>query len=254
MLYIHNNTLIACGNNDFGQLGLGHNDVVNNEFQVVDIQNVKKVLSAGEFSILLKNDGTIMTTGENYGGQLGLGDSYDRNTFTTVLNVSDVKDIGTFGGKRFSILLKNDGSVWFAGAVHGGNPNNGGYEQLFIDSGIRDVSKIFTSSGNNFFYIKNNKKLYVCGFNLDGQLGVGHTDDISTSVLINNLENVVDVISYGNFTQVQLEDGSLLSTGNNNQGQLGLNDYYARSTFTDTGLKIEDNVGSSSTLAINLFL
>ena len=65
-------------------------------------------------SLLKKKDNTLWSCGYNGSGQLGLGDTLDRDVFTEItLNSYNVKNI--YHGSNFTIILKNDGTLWGCG-------------------------------------------------------------------------------------------------------------------------------------------
>ena len=86
-------TLWGCGDNEYGQLGLGDD---NNRYTFTQVttnaNDIKSVYCGGYHTIILKNDGTLWSTGYNGEGRLGLGDDNNRYTFTQVTtNAGDIK-------------------------------------------------------------------------------------------------------------------------------------------------------------------
>ena len=86
-------TLWGCGQNNYGQLGLGDDTDRNTFTQVTtNTDNIKEIYCGCYHTFILKNDGTLWGTGYNNVGELGLGDDTNRNTFTQVTtNVNDIK-------------------------------------------------------------------------------------------------------------------------------------------------------------------
>ena len=78
-------SVYACGNNCYGQLGLG-DEVDRNTFTLIPNtpSNIKQIQSGNYYSMLLTDDDTVYACGGNHEGQLGLGDNNERNTFTQV--------------------------------------------------------------------------------------------------------------------------------------------------------------------------
>ena len=108
-------TIMAKGNNQYGQLGLGDN-IDRDEFVAVEIEDVKWVMSSGDHSFLIKNDGSIWSCGRNDVGQLGLGDTENRNVFSdvgVVINDNDMsvsKNVGAVARTFNKIRIKRDKS------------------------------------------------------------------------------------------------------------------------------------------------
>ena len=106
-------TLWGCGENTYGQLGLGDTD--NRTIFTKITNNIKSVYCGGNHTIILKNDNTLWGCGSNGSGQLGLGDTTDRTTFTQIINnTNNIKSI--YCGGNHTLILKNDGTLWGCGA------------------------------------------------------------------------------------------------------------------------------------------
>ena len=110
-------SLWSCGNNKYGQLGLGddNNRTMFNQV-TTNINNDVKQIACGQYhTLLLKNDGSLWACGLNDYGQLGLGSTTNYKIFnkvTTNIN-SDVKEMAC--GDYHTFILKNDGSLWSCG-------------------------------------------------------------------------------------------------------------------------------------------
>jgi len=87
MILAEDGTVFACGNNDYGQLGLG-DTTHRNTFTAVpalpDGKVAKQVVAGRYHTMILAEDGTVFACGGNAYGQYGLGDEENRNTFTAV--------------------------------------------------------------------------------------------------------------------------------------------------------------------------
>ena len=89
--------------------------------------------------------------------------------------------------------------------------------------------------------LKNDGTLWGCGYNGQGQLGLGDTTDRTTLTQITaNVDGIKSVYCGGYHTFILKNDNTLWGCGRNNQGQLGLGDTINRTTFT----KITDNIKS----------
>ena len=184
----------SCGNNEYGQLGLGNYNSINVFTQVTTNVNndVKEVICGHIHTFILKNDGSIWSCGYNQFGQLGLGGTNDYSTFTQVTtNINnDVKQIAC--GYDHTIILKNDGSSW----VTGGNVNG----QLGLgDTTNRTTFTQVTTNINNdvaqiacgyryTIILKNDGSIWACGWNTYGQLGLGSTSMQTTFISVNQTE------------------------------------------------------------------
>ena len=89
-----------------------------------------------------------------------------------------------------------------------------------------------------------NKKLFVCGQNSSGQLGLGHNNAVT--VFTNVPGNYFDIAIGDSHSLVVNENYTLLSCGDNTYGQLGLGDNNPRFTFTSALENIEIDPSSIS--------
>ena len=172
-------TLWSCGENDYGQLGLGDKTSKTTFTKITtNTDDIKSVCCGFYQTFILKNDGTLWSCGRNNCGQLGLGDGYERTTFTEITtNADDVKMVDC--GKYHTLILKNDGTLWSCGDNYEGELGLG-------DSNNRDTfTEITTNTDNiksihcgayNTFILKNDSILWCTGYNYYGALGLGNTD------------------------------------------------------------------------------
>ena len=247
----HDGSLWACGDNDDGQLGFGDNTKRNTFTKVTtNINNdVKQIACGGWHTVIIKNDGSLWTCGYNSRGQLGLGNNTSQKTFTKVTtNINnDVKRVAC--GSQYTFILKNDDSLWSCG--------NNSYGQLGLDntSNRTTFTKVTTNINNDVkqiacgnshtFIIKNDDSLWVCGYNSNGQVGLGTstlTHNTFTQVTTNVNNDVKQVICGEYSTFILKTDGSIWSCGDNDNGQLGLGDNTKRNTFTKVTTNINNDV------------
>jgi hypothetical protein len=99
-LFLQDNSLWACGNNSFGQLGDGTTD--NRLTPVQIMTNVKSIAAGGTHSIILKQDNSLWACGNNSFGQLG--DGTTDNRLTPVQIMTNVESI--IAGNSQTFILK----------------------------------------------------------------------------------------------------------------------------------------------------
>ena len=237
-------TLWGTGNNYSGQLGLGdgHDRYAFTQI-TTNTDNIKDVYCGGSYTIILKNDGTLWGCGCNTFGQLGLGDTTNRTTFTQVTtNADNIKSVCC--GSSHTLILKNDGTVW--GCGHNGygelglgnNTNKNTFTQ--ITTNINDIKEIYCG-GSHTFMLKNDSTLWGCGYNYNGQLGLGDSDDRYTfTEIATNANNIKSICCGSHHTLILKNDGSLWGTGRNNCSQLGLGDTTDRTIFTQVTTNINN--------------
>ncbi len=91
-LYQNYRNVWVCGDNYFGQLGLGDNKYRNIPVKVVGLK-VKQVSSSEYHTVLIDINNNVWTFGNNKFGQLGIGDFENKNTPTQIPNMKARKVI-----------------------------------------------------------------------------------------------------------------------------------------------------------------
>ena len=235
-------SVYSCGDNYYGQLGLGDYTDRSSFTQVTtNINNDVEQLACGyEHTFILKNDGSVWSCGRNYYGQLGLGNTTNQTTFTQVTtNINnDVKQIACSDGGNHTFILKNDGSVWSCGE-NGSGQLGLGHTSAFtsftqVTTNINNDVKQISCGYNHTFILKNDDSVWSCGYNYYGQLGIGNTTTYTsfTQVTTNINNDVEQLACGGSYTFILKNDGNVYGCGYNGYGQLGLSDTNYRTTFT----------------------
>ena len=239
-------SLWACGNNEYGDLGLGDTEKREVFTQVTD--NVKQVSCGGDnHTFILKNDGSLWSCGVNDKGQLGLGDTTNRATFNQVTtNVNnDVKQIACGGYiystsyNGFTFIIKNDGSLWACGCNYvgclGQNVRTTGkavntFTQV-TENINNDVEQVSCGT-KHVFIIKNDGSLWACGCNDQGQLGINGDNGDDKKIFVHvteNISNGVKQVDCGKYssdyahTIILQSDNCIACCGANIYGELGIN-------------------------------
>ena len=91
--------VFSVGNNDYGQLGLGHNTGQNVLNQILNIPPIQIISQVCHSSFLIDFEGNLWSFGENTHGQLGLGDTKNRNLPTKIESLKHIQQISlaTYG-------------------------------------------------------------------------------------------------------------------------------------------------------------
>ncbi|AYV82696.1 MAG: chromosome condensation regulator [Hyperionvirus sp.] len=233
-------TLLGCGNNGSGQLGLGNLGIINEWEEIKGVpKNIKKVMCKGDYSIIMSTDGTLMACGDT--GRFGFGDRMrPKSVFVEIPGVpKNILDVVC--GDSIIILL-NDGTLMGCGINQYGQCG-------FKDSTARNIFEVIPDIPKNVakvvcglhhtMILLSDGTLMSCGGNQYGQLGLGDTRHRNSFEVIKNIpKNIAQIITSAHSTFIKLTDGTLMSCGYNESGQLGCGDFSIRNVFKEiTGLK-----------------
>jgi alpha-tubulin suppressor-like RCC1 family protein len=180
-------SLKACGNNSYGQLGIGSttNQSIPNSISGVSVSKI----SCGKWHVLVKTTGSeLYAWGYNGDGQLGLGDTANR-TSPTALSISNIRDIAA--GTSHSLYVDINSKVYGTGDNSqyqlglGDNTN----KQTFTEISDVPSSTLKVYAGNKVSYFVTSSAYYAVGLNNYAQLGRGgdptsHETDIAEMTVL----------------------------------------------------------------------
>ena len=213
-------TVWACGNNSFGQLGIGNTTSSNVAVQITSLSGITKIATGNSHSLFLKNDGTVWACGSNNFGKLGIGNQTQKNTPIQVVGLSNIIEIAA--GVNHSMFLKNDGTVKVCGSNVNGTLGIGNttFELLPVPVAITNVIAIAGGFQHSIF-VKQDGTVWASGSNDSGKLGDGTIISRSTPVQANNLSGIVKATAGQNHAFFLKNNGTAWSVGRNDFGQLG---------------------------------
>jgi alpha-tubulin suppressor-like RCC1 family protein len=112
-LFLKNDgTVWGCGGNNGGQLGDGTFITRHIPVQMNGLSDVASISAGRGHSLFLRSDGSVWACGENDRGQLGNGDltGQSQNVPFQIEGLTDVFSV--FASWWYSMVIRNDGSVW----------------------------------------------------------------------------------------------------------------------------------------------
>src|SRR5208283_6202750 len=108
LVTVGNPSLLAWGDNYFGQLGNGTTS--NSLIPISVASNVVTGAAGFDHSLFVKTDGTLWSMGDNYYGQLGNGTNSGFNPNPIPINVASNVVTGV-AGYYYSLFLATDGTL-----------------------------------------------------------------------------------------------------------------------------------------------
>ena len=225
MITNDDDSLWACGNNQFGQLCQGDKKY-RSKPQKTSFSNIWKVSSGFEHSLFQNNKGEIFSCGYNEQGQCGLG-HFEEYLVTPSLILNAPSNIVQFVcGYHQSLFLDSEGNVFSVGSNGfgelglGHNTHQNELKKIPNIPPIKIISCVFVSS----YLIDFERNLWTFGNDGQGQLGHG---DIRTYINTPKISTLKDIqqISYGNsgfHFFAKNSQNQIFASGNNDFGQLGI--------------------------------
>ena len=245
--------LYSWGYNGSGQLGDGTttnssmpiciSDIESNPLKgkkIVDVHNYDSTIIAKD------SNGKLYSWGENEYGELGNGTGTTENSSMPIC-ISDIENsplrekniVKIYTGADTIMAKDSSGKLYSWGSNNFGQLGNGTTENSSMPICISDMENsplngkdivdiVDVYADYTMIAKDSNGKLYTWGWNKEGQLGNGTTDDSSMPICISEVEgsplkekNIVKIYTGDDTIIAKDSDGKLYSWGYNGSGQLG---------------------------------
>ena len=227
------------GKNSEGQVGVGTRQTVE-EPTDLGLTDIVQIGCGGRYSMALDAAGTLYVWGENDNGQLMAGKTSMLTEPTAVsLPGHTIKQIAAGGDTGF--FLDDEGHVWAWGRndfVQCGNNTIGKSTQSPVRVMIPDEEKVVRviAYSSHTLALTEQGSLWIWGSTGSGQSGLGNSSS-RTMPTCTYASGVVDASVGSLCCALLLEDGSVLCTGYNEYGQLGVGNR-SRNTWVANGLNL----------------
>ena len=223
MLLFENGKVYGVGSNFKGQLGLGNNSTGVNSFQQITLLGdlvISGCFSGDDNTFFVTNTGKVYGTGSNDKGHLGIGNNTDVNTPQLVSDISNLVIDKVSAGYKHSLFLASDGKVYSCGSNDYGELGLGNDISFNTPQLISDISNLTitsVSAGSYFsLFLTNDGKVYSCGNNSSGQLGLGNNTNFNTPQLITDSSNVTAIATGPDYAFLLTNTKNIYGFGLNN--------------------------------------
>ncbi|XP_043281398.1 regulator of chromosome condensation isoform X2 [Venturia canescens] len=174
--YQHGGMVLAVGQGDVGQLGLGTEYMEKmRPAAVPGCQDIVCIAAGGMHSVCLTKDGTVLTFGCNDEGALGRDTSVEDSETTPALVQLDGKAIQVTAGDSHSAALLEDGRAFAWGSFRDSHGNMGltlkGNERIPVQMLPREKIVKIASGADHLIFLTDHGQVYTCGCAEQGQLG-----------------------------------------------------------------------------------
>lgn len=188
--------------------------------------NIKKIVSGDRHIIISKPNG-IYSFGYNNVGQLGLGHNNETN-FIQQINFMSKKSVCKIScGYGHTLFTTTNNELYSFGHNVYGQLGLCDNIDRFSPTLVTHLTSIIIKISCGYFHtllLDNLGKLYSCGLNMHGQLGLGDIEPRNrpSQMLYSMNIKQIECGSYNTF--ILINNGDLFTTGLNDCGQLGLGD------------------------------
>ncbi|XP_023201664.1 secretion-regulating guanine nucleotide exchange factor isoform X1 [Xiphophorus maculatus] len=228
--------VFVCGQNDRGQLGLGHStNVLTLQLCPVLNHRVAKVACGWDFTLLLTDSGQLFACGSNAFGQLGVGQTVTHSSELLAVEVLKEPVVSVAAGLRHSLAVSASGSVyqWGTGLF---NHAKRALSPHLVPSHLNSKlpcpvpglghrkAQLVTAGSAHCVCLTEEGELFLWGCNKHGQLATAEPFLPSPTLLNRSLlkgEKVMRVCSGWTHVVAQTERGRVFTWGRGDYGQLG---------------------------------
>ena len=187
------NLLFCTGDGSGYQTGQGTENDIYAFTQVGDSlwREIRK--SNSGHNLMIRDDGLLFGCGRNTNGALGLGYSYE---IARPSQIGSDKWITASGGFMYSLAIREDRRLFATGDNRNKQLGLGLTDNYIVAFTQVGSSEWLTASaggeldmgGGHSLAIRNDKRLFVWGYNVDGELGLGDNENRNTPVQLGNDE------------------------------------------------------------------
>ncbi len=212
----------AWGNNNYGQLGIGTTEDMENPTKIEGLTNVKNLIMDDGSVLAVTENGEVYSWGNNNYGQLGNNTTNNTSKPEKVNGLSNIEQVYLNSHSAFALTENGEIYSWgnnYSAGLGLGQTNN----KILVPTKIEQLSNIekFYPGGANFAKTTDGQ-LYSWGDNSYGNTGLGTKSEVLSPQKITGIPSVVEMYGNGYSVFAKTTDGQLYAWGDNKSGDLGL--------------------------------
>ena len=221
-----NGTVMAWGYNDIGELGDGTTTERTLPVAVKGLANVVAISAGSRTSLALLSNGTVVAWGDNVSGELGNGSSQQMSTVPVhVRGLSNV--VAVEAGNDFCFAVRANGTVFAWGDNSAGELGIGStVPQSNVPVQVKGLSSVKQVAAGTLHALAllGNGTVMSWGANSSGDLGTGirNPNGSNVPVKVDLIRTAVGVAAGYDHSAAVLANGTVMSWGSNQFGQLGI--------------------------------
>jgi alpha-tubulin suppressor-like RCC1 family protein len=214
-------TVLAWGDNYFGQLGDGGATSRRTAAYVAGLSGVVQVAAGDDHSLALLADGSVWAWGGNQSGQLGDGSYGNRAAPVQISGLHNIVRIAA--GARHSLALGSDGTAWAWGSNEFGQLGDATITNRPAPAAVVGVGNLvaLATGRQHVLALSVDGSVWAWGDNHAGQLGLGSAIGQASPQRIASLPFATGLAAGSSHSVALSADGTPWTWGTNDAGQLG---------------------------------
>jgi len=188
--------VFAFGNNEHGQLGLGHLFESHIPQLITDICNITSISVSDQHSMILTSDGEVYLSGNG-------------STFFKQLHLNNIIQISA--GFSHSLALSSDGEIYVITLIDPKNSVNNSNFSIRLLMKNEDITSISTGYDHSLLLDKKGL-IYAYGNNECGQLSTNEKV-VETPNIITGIQNIVHIVAGNKYSLILTNEGEVFKFG-----------------------------------------
>lgn len=224
---MHNSTVMSWGVNTDGQLGDNTLSSRTSPVSVPDLNGVVQVAAGKDFSLAVLSNGNVYGWGNNDKKQLGLTSA----NYLLPQQITDLEDVvEVAAGATFGLAIHRDRTVSGWGTDLDDQLGLGMGGDVTAIAGVMDIMDVAVGANHSLMLYDNGDgttRIKSYGENTYGQLGNNSTTDGTDQTVVmvggGSVTTATNIAAAGDHSMALLSDGTVVTWGRNDYGQLGVN-------------------------------